>query len=330
MGEYLNINQVAEELKVTLSTVYKLIDHPDPLKKLEPVNPESYRGEGGYRFRKEDVERIKPLYISKDLTTTQAAARIGRSKTFLQNLMRNGELSYYEAYFRGKNTFFIKEEDLLEYEQSKPSNVKSNTLYDKKTGAFLFQPYLNKENGRIARIMEMERISPMKIKAKMIDEGGKGISYEEAIATWKPLIQLERKESNSAYGYACFNFPIPTFLDSMIYTIIEQFYQHVGPANMRISKEEASLVVKVKKCVLKGISPLTYPDFIDKLKLYIRSGEIISEGEDTVINTCFSPITFYLQESRKSLILKQASEKGMTIQEWLEDHFNNYEWGEGV
>lgn len=76
--------------------------------------------------------------------------------------------------------------------------------------------------------------------------------------------------------------------------------------------------------------PLTYPDFIDKLKLYIRSGEIISEGEDTVINTCFSPLTFYLQESRKSLILKQASEKGMTIQEWLEDHFNNYEWGEGV
>lgn len=84
------------------------------------------------------------------------------------------------------------------------------------------------------------------------------------------------------------------------------------------------------ECVLKGISPLTYPDFIDKLKLYIRSGEIISEGEDTVINTCFSPITFYLQESRKYLILKQAAEKGMTIQEWLEDHFNNYERGEDV
>lgn len=119
------------------------------------------------------MERVKPLYISKDLTTTQAAARIGRSKTFLQNLMKNGELPYYEAYFRGKNTFFIKEEDLLAYDLNKPANVKSNTIYDKRTGAFLFQPYKNIDNGRIARIIEMERISPIKIKAKLMDEGEK-------------------------------------------------------------------------------------------------------------------------------------------------------------
>lgn len=330
MGEYLNINQVAEELNVTISTVYKLIDHSDPLKKLEPVNMESYRGEGGYRFREEDVERIKPYYISKDLTTTQAAARIGRSKTFLQNLMKNGELQYYEAYFRGKYTFFIKEEDLLKYEQNKSSSVKSNIIYDKKTGIFLFQPYINKVNGRIARIMEMERISPTKIKTVFIDEGGKEFPYEEAMESWKPLIQLERKEKNSAYGYACFEFPKPTFLDSMIYSIIEQFYQHAGPANIRITQEANSLVVEVKKCVLKGISPLTHLDFIDKLKSFIKSGEIITKGEDTVISTSYSPITFYLQERKKSIILKEAAKKGMTIQEWLEEYFNNYEWGEDV
>ncbi len=276
------------------------------------------------------MERIKPYYISKDLTTTQAAARIGRSKTFLQNLMKNGELQYYEAYFRGKNTFFIKEEDLIKYKQNKPSSVKSNIIYDKKTGTFLFQPYINKVNGRIARIMEMERISPTKITTVFIDEGGKEFSYEEAMTTWEPLIQLERKEKNSAYGYACFEFPKPTFLDSMIYSIIEQFYQHAGPANIRITKEAATLMVEVKKCVLKSISPLTHPDFIDKLKLFITSGEIVFEGDDTVINTCYSPITFYLRESQKSLIIQQAAEKGMTIQEWLEDHFNNYEWGEDM
>jgi hypothetical protein len=108
----------------------------------------------------------------------------------------------------------------------------------------------------------------------------------------------------------------------MIFTIIEELFKQVGAANIRITKSE-KLIVEVKKSVLYGIMPTTHPDMIDKLKLFIISGEIIHKYDGTLIDTGLSPITFYLSESKKKQLNDISKKEGKSLQEWLETHFNN-------
>ncbi|ULL14810.1 hypothetical protein DVH26_10345 [Paenibacillus sp. H1-7] len=46
--------------------------------------------------------------------------------------------SFYEEEYRGKRTYFIKEEDLEQYIKENPDAGKTETIYDKQSGLFLF------------------------------------------------------------------------------------------------------------------------------------------------------------------------------------------------
>ncbi|MFF2154449.1 helix-turn-helix domain-containing protein [Paenibacillus chitinolyticus] len=140
MNKYLNVKEVSILLGITSSSIYNLIDHPDPNKKLEPVNRETYKGDGGYRFKHEDVEKIKPIYLKHDLTTSKAAEQLGKSKSFLQKLMRSGAIPYYEDTYHGQRTFlFVRKSSFntkIVYRQQN-----SMTLSTIRTGMFFcFNP----------------------------------------------------------------------------------------------------------------------------------------------------------------------------------------------
>jgi len=319
MHEYLNVHEVAVELNITATSIYKIVNQEDPEKRLEPVNRTTYKGDGGYRFRREDVERLKPHYIKEDLTSAQAAQRIGRSKSFMQKLLKDGAIPYYEGELRGQKTFFIQEADLIDYLESNPDYGKSDTIYDKKSGVFLFQPYRNGD--QLARVMEMKRVSRQKTEVTLQLESGTRLLLTQALQEgWKPALGIDSGKVNSAYGYARFEFPAPTMLDSMIYTIVETFFEQIGPVNMHITFEQ-KLIIEVKKSVLLGISPTTHPDLVDKLKLFIVSGAIIPKFDGILIDTGLAPITFYLPENKKAALMAAAEQKGLSLQQWLEAQF---------
>ncbi|MNT87321.1 hypothetical protein D3C72_2277220 [compost metagenome] len=74
----------------------------------------------------------------------------------------------------------------------------------------------------------------------------------------------------------------------------------------------------MRKCVLYGVMPATHPDLIDKLKLFLKSGEIISKYDGILIDTGVVPVTLFLTEAKKQALIRQAEEFNMTLQEWLE------------
>jgi hypothetical protein len=125
---YLNVAQAAAALGITSTSLYKIINHPDDSKRLEPVNRATHRGDGGYRFRADEVERLKVHYTKPDLTSAEAARKIGRSTTFIHKLLHDGSLNYYEGEYRGKRTYFIEETELERYVQENPDAGKYETL----------------------------------------------------------------------------------------------------------------------------------------------------------------------------------------------------------
>lgn len=320
MTEYLKSKEAADELGITVTSLLKLRKHPDPDKRLEPENRNTWKGDGGFVYTREDIERIKPAYIKEDLTSSEAAKRIGRSPTYVHKLIREGQLPYYEGMLRGKKTYFIKPADIEHFEANNSDTGKFDMIYDRKTGTFHYQPF--QKDGKMARIDRMKRINRRKKEITLQVGQDAFISYEKAVELgWKPALFITDKKPITSYGYARFDFPLPSTLDSMIYSIIEELFKQVGPANIRITTGER-VVVEVKKSVLIGILPTTHPDMIDKMKLFLVEGKIVPKYDGILIDTGLSPITFYLPEMKKSELIRQASEANMTLQAWIEHRLN--------
>ncbi|WP_028563354.1 helix-turn-helix domain-containing protein [Paenibacillus pinihumi] len=321
-SEYLDVTQAAEALGITPTSLYKIINHTDPSKRLEPVNRTTHRGDGGYRFRSGDVEQLKGHYTKQDLTSAEAAKKIGRSTTFIHKLLHEGSLAFYEGEYRGKRTYFIEETELERYVQENPDAGKYETIYDKKTGLFLYQPFVKED--RKARLMELKRVSNRQVEAILQTEDNERLLYKEAVADgWHPELHISDRKLNTAYGYALFKFPVPRGIDSFIYTMIEEMFKQIGPSNMRVHAGQ-DLTVEVRKSVLKGILPETHPDFIDKLRLFLRTGEIIVKYDGVLIDTGLSPITVYLPDAKKQTLLRLAERENQSVQEWLEEKLERF------
>ena len=317
MTAYINLAQAAAEIGITPTSLYKIVNHDDPSKRLEPVNRSTHRGDGGYRFRPSDVEDFKKGYVKKDLTSMEAAKRIGRSTTFVHKLIREGKIEFYEDEYRGKRTFFIKEEALEQYITDNPDDGKIETIFDKRNGLFLFQPFI--KGSSIARIVDLKRVNNRKIEAALKISDDQTISHEEALKQgWSPLLSIVERKPINGYGYARFEFPVPKTHDSVIYSVIEELFKQAGPANMKITREDSRITVEVRKCVLLGVMPATHPDLIDKLRLFLKSGEIITKYDGTLIDTGLMPITFYLTGEKKNELLSLAEQHELSLQEYLE------------
>lgn len=321
MDTYINLTEAATFLGITTTSLYKIINHEQMEKRLEPVNRTTHRGDGGYRFRATDVEAFKKSYVKQDLTSVEAGRRLGRSATFIHKLIRDGVIAYYEEEYRGKRTFFIKEEELERYQREHPDSGRSDAIYDKRSGVFLYQPF--GKDDTLARVMELKRLNNKKIEAKLRTGDGESLSYEEACRQgWKPLIEITERKAVNGYGYARFEFPKPQSQDSIIYTIIEEFFKQAGPANMKLSQHHGHILLEVRKSVLLGVMPATHPDLIDKLKLFIKSGEVISKYDGTLIDTGLVPVTFFVSEPERKELLRKAEQEGLSLQDWITRSLN--------
>jgi hypothetical protein len=324
MSTYINITETAQEIGITTTSLYKIVNHEDPSKKLEPVNRSTHRGDGGYRFLLSDVLEFKQRYFKKDLTSMETARRLGRSITFVHKLIRDGRINCYEEEFRGKRTYFFKEEEIERYISENPDAGKIETVYDKRNGLFLFQPF--GKDGLVARIVELKRVNNRKIEALLKTDDDQILTYEEALLQgWLPLLSISERKPINGYGYARFEFPAPKSPDSIIYAIIEELFKQAGPSNLKIVREVGRITVEVRKCVLLGVMPATHPDLIDKLKLFLKSGEIITKYDGTLIDTGLLPITIFLSEAKKHELIRQAEENNLSLQEWIMNRIDSAE-----
>lgn len=313
---YVSLAEAAHEIGITPTSLYKIVNHEDPSKRLEPVNRGTQRGDGGYRFILTDVLAFKGEYVKKDLTSTEAAKRLGRSTTFVHKLIRDGVLPYYEADYRGKRTFFIKEADLESYIRENPDAGKIETIFDKRKGIFLFQPF--GKGDQFARVMELKRVNNRKIEAWLKTMDGQLHSYDTALQEgWTPLLEIQERKPINGYGFARFEFPLAKSPDSVIYPIIEELYKQAGPANMKIVQESERISVEVRKCVLLGVMPDTHPDLIERMKRFLKSGQIIPKYDGTLIDTGLLPITFYLTEYQKEELIQNAERYNIPLQEYI-------------
>lgn len=68
----------------------------------------------------------------------------------------------------------------------------------------------------------------------------------------------------------------------------------------------------------QGIMPDSHPEIIEKLRLFLKRGEVTVKYDGVLIDTGLSPVTIYLPEQVKQAFLQIAASKNMSLQELLE------------
>lgn len=96
--DYLSLEEVCDRVGLTKNQLGYLIKY----KHIEPINLDTWKADGGYRFEQEDVKRLEELY-KDSLTLKEAAEFLNKSKTYVHNAAKNGILPFKEI-AKGKST----------------------------------------------------------------------------------------------------------------------------------------------------------------------------------------------------------------------------------
>ncbi|MFC3345784.1 hypothetical protein ACFOHW_25960 [Paenibacillus abyssi] len=142
-----------------------------------------------------------------------------------------------------------------------PDSGKSEAIYDKRSGLFLYQPF--SKDDQLARVVKIKRVSNRKIETTLRTESEQLLSYDEAIAlNWAPAMKIQDRKQPQATDMRYSTSAARRSLDSMIFTIIEEFLQTSRTGQHEDFRRGAARR-RSEKSVLVGIPANNPPDMID-------------------------------------------------------------------
>lgn len=141
---------------------------------LNPINRETWRLDGSFLFKREDIEKLKEDRETEGITLYQAAKDYNVSMYQLEKWIEEGELTCSIQKHRNRETKFVHEEEINGLVQQLDQ---TNTLYtfSQKYNVVLFQKFM--EGNKLARIISI----PKRGDIVLIDEFGNNMTLEDAL-----------------------------------------------------------------------------------------------------------------------------------------------------
>lgn len=309
--KYLTTKEAAEELNVSVPTIYKYVKE----KKLRPVYEDKWQIDETLLFKQEDVEEVKESFTKPGLTTGEVAKDVGVHPTTVASYINQGLLKATKQPYMGRELYFIKEEDLESFKEHNnfQKNREKKQFFTKDKKYYLFQRLHNKEESILGRIMDLDGE-----KGKVLTEEGRAflLSNMEDEGFSRVETFKERKYITKR-GYAYFQFNLPNHISSPIFDLIELFYRKIGNKNMRLSINEGIIELEVKPILLSGIAESTNPHEVQILKDHIKKGTVSVRHNgvliDSEIDSLVVPIPSKLKEELKNV----ADKQGITLEKYV-------------
>ncbi|NRD80969.1 helix-turn-helix domain-containing protein [Bacillus sp. BRMEA1] len=316
--EFVTTDEAAEILGVSTQTIYKY----EKEKKLSSLYDHKWRMRKTKLFKREDVEQLKQSFNKPGLTTGEAAERVGVTPATIHTYIKKDQLPAFIHHYKGKDLYFIKEEDLNEFLSSKEFQLQEKKrerkqFYDKDSGFILYQS-LKTVNGQLARILELDGVG------KVVTSDGESLTLQQAMERgFEPCTKIADHPYSTKRGYAKFRFIKPHNINSAIYDILEACYQHAGPQNIRLNTEDEYIVMEVKPVSL----PFTKErdsSIINLIQNYIIEGKIIYDLDGIFIESDLEPFIIHIPSEMKEFIRKKAASENKSMEELAIEAFRQY------
>ncbi|MEH7048606.1 helix-turn-helix domain-containing protein [Bacillus pseudomycoides] len=303
----INTTEVREYLGVSNFVVNNLIKQGQ----LTPINKDTWRLDGSFLFKREDVEAIKKERETEGLTLYQASKRYDVSTYQLEKWLEDGELTATIQEHRNRETKFIKEEDLCKLVQ-KFDQANSLYTYSQKHNTALFQRYI--QGNTIARIISI----PKRGDIMLVDEFGSEFTLKEAKKLgYVPAYELSDKPRSQHQRFVKFRIPKSEQLRSSSFQLIDLILQYVSPRNLKISEEEGFWYFNVRQSLIELPMGMQL-EWIESLTPYLIEGKLVKRVNNSVYldsSSVTKPVTMSSKEYQA--INKIVEETNSTIEEFI-------------
>lgn len=317
-NEYVTTDEAAKILSVSTQTIYKY----EKENKLTSLYDHKWRMRKTKLFKREDVEQLKQEFNKPGLTTGEAAEKVGVTSATILSYIKREQLRAFKSRYKGKDLYFIKEDDLNEFLsssefQNQEKKRERKQFYDKDLGYVLYQS-LHSEKGQFARILALDG------EGKVVTSDGESLTLQQAKEQgFTPVNDILDHPYSTKRGYAKFRFVKPHNIVSTIYDIIEALYQYAGPQNIRLNSEDEYIVVEVKPVSL----PFTKEkdqSVINLIEHYIIEGKVIVDLQSIFIESDLEPFIIHIPSDMKEFIRKKASVENKSMEEIATEAFRHY------
>lgn len=303
---YLTLSQTANELDRSERQVRYLVKTGV----LTPVNQDTYKRDGGYRFSLEIVEQAKENLKPEGISLRKAAEIVGVTPQYLNSLALNGDIDSRLIKIGNKKERRFKEEDCLAFRKViRKKTHKSVAGFGEK-----LQLYSNKLrlfdlislNEKTVRIIKTDPVTFLTSEGTLIQPSSRDVLPESS--GWPEKAYKTKK------GFITFRFPIPRNAEHTTYNVLYKLIEELGPKNIQVFEQsEGDYFIR---CRQKKIS-LQSKD-TELLQRYVVEGEIlpISDNEVELQSNIVSQY-IHLPRELYGEIEKLANERSISLQKQL-------------
>lgn len=291
---YKTFEEICEQAKLSKNQLRYLIKH----KKIEPINQDTWKSDGGYRFEEEEAQRIIEAY--KDyLSLKDAAAYLQKSRTYVHNIAKQGSLPFKEVE-KGKTTEKLYHLKDLEKFKRQLNNVDmvNKRMYDHmqlySSNLLLFDTA--ELNGQYVRVIDVD-------KRIAVNSYNEQVVIHENVSSAHFIDESIQKKKITKPGDVSFLFPLYTAYDVMLYVIT-----HLGVSNILVSEKNEGYFMKCK------LGSIPYDAHIFRvLNTCLMSGNLQQKNDRIQFTNNKEHVSLYLKPEvikNAKLIAKDKGYKG--------------------
>lgn len=303
---YLTLAQAAIELDRTERQVRYLVKTGV----LSPVNQDTYKRDGGYRFSQEVVEQIKEQLKPEGISLRAAAEIVGVTPQYLNTLALSGEIKSEIVMIGNKKERRFKKEDCLSFSSHiRKKTHRSVAQFGEKLHLFghnlrLFS--LISYKGEIVRVVKTDPIIFLKTDGTLIQP----FSKEQLPLSdkWNEIPYRTKK------GFIAFRFPIPRNAEHTTYNILYNLIEGLGTKNVQVfESSDGDYFIRCRQGKLA-----LQREYIQLLKRSVVEGELVHINEEE-IELQSSIISQYIHLPRELYgeIERLAQERSISTQKQL-------------
>lgn len=311
MFERQEMNMNTNEVKAYLGISSFIFTTLMKQEQLNPINRETWRLDGSFLFKREDIEKLKEDRETEGITLYQAAKDYNVSMYQLEKWIEQGDLTCSIQKHRNRETKFVHEEEINGLVQQLNQ---TNTLYtfSQKYNVVLFQKFM--EGNKLARIISI----PKRGDIVLIDEFGNNMTLEDALKRgYEPSYVLSDKPRSHHQRFVKFRFPKSDQLRSNVFQIIDLVLQYVSPRNIKVSEEDEFWYFDVRQSIIQ-LPMQMQVEWIDCLSPYIIEGKLTRRVNNSVyLDSSSVTKSVTITNNEYHTITKIVNETNSSIEEFI-------------
>jgi hypothetical protein len=290
---YISVSKLSDELNKTIWQIQYMVKNRIAI----PVNPDTHRRDGGYRFTTEELERLKKIYKRSDFSLKEAANLVGITPQYLNQLAMDNKISSQMVRIGKREERRFEENSciVLRNELNSKTHSKRHRQYGEKlvtfyNGVRLFQQI--EINGVCSRIIKTNPLV-------LLTENGTTI---ENIDNIENEMEWPEKPYITKKGFIEFQMPMPRSSNHPIYELFYILIQHIGPKNIQFFEtSERDYYVRCRQANLA----ITQNQF-ELLQRFLVKGKIYIKGEVSTLSTDFEHIYIDIPGELLNSLKKEA------------------------